>query len=285
MNELAIIDSGPSAPRLYERMQSAIAECHSIDDCKTIADHAVAIAAYHKQIKDDESVRKFIQIKLRAWRRIGELLSTVDRSDCGDNVAAQIRKIMAAFKGNEAVEELSDSAIREALRLAALPADFFERNVADHRNCHTLCFAYERLQRERWEASPAGQKELKRREKERKELEAAQAERRAEKEAHDAQQAAAAEIQQRTLLALQAAHQEAISEVGVTLDRRDRERMREVVFLIKDSVHEALRQAAFDKRMTMQAVLRAGLAMWFIAHGYDVPLSELDLRPKPGQRA
>ena len=280
MHDLAIIDSGPSTPRLYERMQAAIAECHSIDDCKTIADHAVAIAAYHKQIKDDASVRKFIQIKLRAWRRIGELLSTVDRSDCGDNVAAQIRKIMSAFKGNEAVEELSDSAIREALRLAALPADFFERNVADHRNCHTLCFAYERLQQEKWEASPAGQKELKRREKERQERAAAEAQYRAEKETRAAQEAAAQEAAQRTMLALHAAHQEAISEVGFTLDRRDREDMREVVFMIKGAVHEALRQAAFDNRMTMQAVLRAGLAMWFIAHGYDVPLSELDLRPK-----
>jgi hypothetical protein len=280
MNELAIVDSGPSTPRLYERMQIAIAECQSVDDCKTIADHAVAIAAYHKQIKDDETVRKFFQIKLRAWRRIGELLTaTVDRTGCGDNLAAYMRRIRAAFRGNEAVHNLTEGSMREAIRIASLPADFFERNVSEYRNISSIVFAYERLQREQWLRTPEGKKELKLRAEELKRWE----ENKAQKEKKAAENAVEDEDRQRTLLALQAAHQEAINEVGITLERHDRERMREVVFLIKDAIHEALRQAAFDQRTTMQAVLRAGLAMWFVAYGYDVPLSEMDLRPKPKQ--
>lgn len=43
--------------QLYSRMQTAIDRCYSVDDCKTIADQANAIAAYFKQTKDDASLR------------------------------------------------------------------------------------------------------------------------------------------------------------------------------------------------------------------------------------
>ena len=49
--------AGSKNPRLYEKMQTAIAVCHSFDEVKAIADQAAAIAAYHKQIKDDVAVR------------------------------------------------------------------------------------------------------------------------------------------------------------------------------------------------------------------------------------
>ena len=32
-----------------------------------------------------------------------------------------------------------------------------------------------------------------------------------------------------------------------------------------------MRQAAFDKKITMQEVLRRGLKMWLIAHDYEFP--------------
>jgi hypothetical protein len=54
-NELVPVGNG-GAPVLYQRMQAAIADCHSIDDCKRIATQASAIAAYYDQIQDDESV-------------------------------------------------------------------------------------------------------------------------------------------------------------------------------------------------------------------------------------
>jgi hypothetical protein len=37
---LALIDNGGKAVQLYQKMQAAIFECHSLDDCKAIADHA-----------------------------------------------------------------------------------------------------------------------------------------------------------------------------------------------------------------------------------------------------
>ena len=57
----------------------------------------------------------------------------------------------------------------------------------------------------------------------------------------------------------------------VTLERKDRAKMKSVVFLIKDEVHTMMRQAAFDEKITMQEVLRRGLKMWLIAHDYKFP--------------
>jgi hypothetical protein len=267
-------------------MRDAISDCHAIDDCRGIADQAAAIAAYFKQLKDDESYRKFLEVKLRAWRRIGELFRQIDVSDC-DTLVAQYRKIRAAFAGVEAATTMSDTVMREALRVAALPSDFFEEHAGDYHSTYSIAAAHERLQRELWEASPAGQREKEALAKRNARWEAEDAEKKeqaqnAQKEKRQAElELAQTEIEHhRIIQTLKVARDEAMSEVGLTLDRRDRERMREVVFLIKDTVHEALRRAAFDQRITMQAVLRAGLAMWFIAHAYDVPMSDFDLRPK-----
>jgi hypothetical protein len=36
--------------------------------------------------------------------------------------------------------------------------------------------------------------------------------------------------------------------------------------------------------MTMHAILREGLAMWFAKHGYYAPMSEMDLRTRPATK-
>jgi hypothetical protein len=267
MNDLVRVKKGGSVS-LYERMSSAIEKCHSIDDCQNIANQATAIAAYHKQIKDDASMRKIIEIKLRAWRRLGELLTRVELPDGEGRYPRTIRD---ALQGDLAIAAISDDTIRQSLRIAALPDVFFNREVGDQKSSHSLLCAYERFERDEYMKTPAGRAELARREAEEKRREAYRDERR--KEEAEREQRAQEETRQRIAAerAIVEAHREAMNEVGVTLERRDRERMREVVFLIKEPIHEALRQAAFDKRMTMQAILRSGLAMWFAAHGYDVP--------------
>jgi hypothetical protein len=57
-----VLSASSKIPRLYEKMQTAIAACHSFDEVKAIADQAAAIAAYHKQIKDDVAMRQFLDI-------------------------------------------------------------------------------------------------------------------------------------------------------------------------------------------------------------------------------
>jgi len=80
-------------------------------------------------------------------------------------------------------------------------------------------------------------------------------------------------VKQAELASLERAQNEALEEVGFTMERHDRQEMKSVVFLIKEELHAILRQAAFDNHITMQEVLRRGMLMWFTAHGYDVVVS------------
>ena len=105
-------------------MQTAIAACHSLDEVKAIADQAAPIAAYHKQIKDDVAMRQFLEIKMRAWRRLGEIFGAFVTPDC-ETFEARVRKIRATIH-DLALEEMSDAHIKQAIDVAQLPADFFE---------------------------------------------------------------------------------------------------------------------------------------------------------------
>jgi hypothetical protein len=287
-------------------MQNAITKCYAVDDCKQIAKQANAIAAYFKQIKDDESVRRFLAVKLRAWRRIGEILLTmVDLTDCGTNIAACARKIKGHFPNDPGIMDMTDTDFSNALKLGRMPADFFENEMKNCSSMTAMFDAYKRVLDEKWKASPAGkefQEEQKIRQKEYAATQAkwaAAAEEKRAKEVEEAQKAAEklaeeAKQQQDDLKTLREARDEALEaitgdEVGYTMDRRDRLKMKTVVFMIKEPVHKTLRQAAFDNHMTMQAVLRAGLAMWFIANGYPVDTDSIrpsrkPSSPQPGAR-
>ncbi|MGI3901264.1 MAG: MT-A70 family methyltransferase [Janthinobacterium lividum] len=70
------------APR-YEAMREAVALCATVDEAKEIRDRAAALAFYARQ-RDDQEVLVWVQeIKLRAGRRIGELLRDIERQRTG----------------------------------------------------------------------------------------------------------------------------------------------------------------------------------------------------------
>lgn len=270
MNDLVVTTKGGSV--LYARMQTAISRCHSVDDCISIGDQAAAIAAYYKQINDEESIVKYSGIKLRAWRRIGEICAAVDTSGC-QSQEDRYEKIQHRFP------KLRPDHVRQAVQLAEIPAEFFDQKVEEARkgiNGNVLPWNVGQMLREyaywQYEQSPIGQAQKAKRDAER----TAHAAKIAEKKA-----GALPLTVSETMDETQASYNEAYAEVGYTMDRRDRKTMRAIVLLIKDSLHSTLRRAAFDNHLTMQAVLRAGLTMWLTEHGYD-PEPERKSKPDDG---
>jgi hypothetical protein len=249
----------------YKQMCHEITKCDAFDECKDIIDKSVAMAAYYAQIKDIKTEVMFYRIRLRAWRRIGELFSAVDLSDC-ENPTQKARKIRAAFKGDPTVVEMRDSRIIDVVKIMAVSDKDFEYAVQQQVNGSII----DLLRR-----TPAGEKDM---EEQRKRMAKWNAE--AQKRQAIEQEKNRKAVQERLKFAeteskhhreLDAAAQEAMKEVGITLERKDRARIKPVVFLIKEEVHATMRQAAFDKRITMQEVLRRGLKLWLEANGYDWP--------------
>ena len=263
-NDLAILKK---TAELYGQMQRAISVCYSFDECKEIADRAAAMATYCKQINDAESTRMFVEIKLRAWRRIGALCAAIDDAGCMTQ-AQHITKIQLSYP------MMSNSQVYQALQISRVPDDFFERESGQATSISGLLNAYKLVLQAEWEASPEGRKAAK-----------AEQERQAKNLADYHKEERERAEQRRELADLQVLQNEAFSEVGITLDRRDRRQMKTVLFLISETIHETLRQAAFDQHVTMQAILRAGLATWFLAHGYEVTDELKPARTQPGASA
>jgi hypothetical protein len=254
---------------VYNKMRTAITACHRIDECKDIADKSVAFAAYYKQIKDDKTVQMFNEVRLRAWRQMGKLFKAVDVSKC-ETQSAKIFVIRKAFD-DPAMKEISDSRIIEILRLSVLTDEDFESafkyqlsgSIPDLMHHTASNIEAMKKSREHYEAA------AKERANRKPTPEEIAAEKATQKRLRDEAEAKA--LQHRHYTELAGAADTAMKEVGVTLERKDRAKMKQVVFLIKDEVHSVMRQAAFDHKITMQEILRRGLKTWLMVHDYEFP--------------
>ena len=249
----------------YKAMRKAIAQCYRFDDCKNIIDKSVAMAAYYAQVKDRDTELMFHRVRLRAWRRIGEFFSVVPL-DAIETQSAKIKAIRTQFQGDPTVDEMSDSRIGEIVRLMAVSDKDFEAALK-----YQVTGTISNLMR----CTPEALKEA---EKKRRQDEAYMKRYNARKERED-KEAEVLLSMERQVQKLKRKHEDeldkaaeaAMEDVGITLERKDRANMKQVVFLIKNEVHELMRQAAFDRRITMQDMLRRGLRLWLEANGYDWP--------------
>lgn len=138
------ISSAP-LPQVYEAARAALATLDSVDECKTWANKASALASYAKQAKDDSLRVMAVRIQARAERRAGELLKQIDpapgaRTDLGSvasrgseapargQVGAPVTRTQAATDAG-----LSDRQRKTALRIAAVPEAAFEAQIESPR--------------------------------------------------------------------------------------------------------------------------------------------------------
>lgn len=64
----------------YDAMCRAIAEAHAVDEVKDIHDKAVALEAYARQACNTDAEREATEIRLRAERKVGQLLKKTDKA-------------------------------------------------------------------------------------------------------------------------------------------------------------------------------------------------------------
>lgn len=254
--------SGESAfPKLYRDMRLAIAACQRVEELKEMTNKAEALAAYFKAANDDESIRKVHDIKLRAWRRIGELLLS------NPAVAAEEHTTMAyrAACSRYDLRAMRPHEVKLAIRIARCPAEDFNAFVAD---------AEGRLKKLLDLADPDKRFSLARKEAEQKDQQAWGA---ALRKSSVCCIVVGGEAVPITILR-PTPEEEAIADslnesdekehdVGLTLQRTFRRPMRVFGFYISFEAHEQLRRAAFDRRRTMHHVMREALDMWFAANG------------------
>lgn len=119
----------------YEAAKVAIAEAKSVDEVKKIHDVAAAMKAYAKQANDRQMEVDASEIRIRAERRLGEMIRT-QKETVGLNDGGRPRKTPTVEEG--VIPPLADVGIdyklsSRAQSIAAIPEDEFEETLAEHR--------------------------------------------------------------------------------------------------------------------------------------------------------
>jgi hypothetical protein len=139
MSALApITQANPLA--LYDRMCTAIAECSRVDEAKDIRDKALALEAYYRQARNLDAEREAANVRLRAERRVGELLKELARAETPNpqGIGGKSAKIdTSAHRTQQSPyaaalhdQGISRQAAHRFQNLAAIPQEDFERALS-----------------------------------------------------------------------------------------------------------------------------------------------------------
>lgn len=121
----------------YEAMRNAIAKCEKVDEIAKLANQAVAAQAYFRQSQDVENEIGASRIRVRAERRLGELLRAM--GDSGQRATrSDTLKIGPMSRDATSGPTLADLGIprdraSRAMQLAAVPEAEFEAALGEPR--------------------------------------------------------------------------------------------------------------------------------------------------------
>jgi hypothetical protein len=117
----------------YEAACRALAECKSIDEAKAWTDKAAAMQAYGRMAKDRTLEVDAAEIRIRAERRLGEMLAESELQKGGrpsEQTGRQQRPVSAPTLAQAGISKDLSS---RAQKLAAVPATEFEAELAAKR--------------------------------------------------------------------------------------------------------------------------------------------------------
>ncbi len=115
---------------LFDRARSALAEAHAVDEVKDIRDQAVALRAYYSQRDGSlEMANQCAEIKVRAERRLGELLA--------ERHLIKESNDPTALADNHLPEGISRDQSSDWQAIARIPEQDFETHIAESRKTGT----------------------------------------------------------------------------------------------------------------------------------------------------
>ena len=120
-----------NALALYDTMVNAIAECARVDEVKDIRDKAAALEAYYRQARNLEAEREAANVRLRAERRVGELLKDLARApgQRSDLVTAS-DEVASPYADALATNGMTRQSAHRYQALANIPKDEFDAALA-----------------------------------------------------------------------------------------------------------------------------------------------------------
>lgn len=127
----------------YDAMCRAIAAAYEVDEVKDIRDKAMALERYARQAKNFEAERQACEIRLRAERKVGQILHAMEKHKGG-----RPSETPSTTKG---VSTLADLGISEGQshrwqKLAGVSDEDFERDLAgDHPTTNGIIWAHASL--------------------------------------------------------------------------------------------------------------------------------------------
>src|ERR1041385_1275040 len=73
-------DAKPFPLVRYDAMCRAIAAAYEVDEVKDVRDQTLAVEGYSRQAKNIEAERRACEVRLRAERKVGALLSEMEKA-------------------------------------------------------------------------------------------------------------------------------------------------------------------------------------------------------------
>jgi N6-adenosine-specific RNA methylase IME4 len=126
-------------PAKYSAARKALAACVRVDEVKTMRDKALAMEVYAYQAKDRDLVAESTEIKMRAGRRLGELMDDLRKAGKLSKGAGNKGVSRRSFRGKViqgknapatlAEQKIDKDLAKLARKLAAVPAKEFEDKI------------------------------------------------------------------------------------------------------------------------------------------------------------
>lgn len=118
----------------YDAACKALREARNVDEVKDWHDKAAALTAYARQAKNHELEVDAAEIRIRAERRMGELLNAMPKNTGAMGVGSALRAEERTQPPRLADMGISHNLSSRAQQIAAIPEPVFEATLAEHRD-------------------------------------------------------------------------------------------------------------------------------------------------------